>query len=278
VTWNVTTPGYFDALGVPMLRGRDFTVRDDTAAPPVMIVNATFAKRMFGTEEVIGKRAMSSRDEKVYREIVGVVRDMRFRGASDSSRALVWVPYAQRNSWSGGMVTIRTRGNPLGALPILKRELAAMDGGIAIGNVATLDDAMARSMAGDSLVATLLGAFAGLALVLAAIGIFGVLSYLVEQRTHELGIRMALGAQRSDLVGLVLRETVPMVGIGVLAGLVLSLGLARFARSMLYEVRGVDPLIAAAVGALLMLVAITAAALPARRAARVDPMVALRSD
>lgn len=278
ITWNIATPGYFDALGVPFLRGRDFTIRDDTAAPPVMIVNATFAKTMFGNQDPIGKRAMSSRDEKVYREIIGVVRDMKYRGASDSSRSLVWVPYAQRNAWSGGMVTIRTHGNPLGALPVLKRELAALDGAIAVANVSTMDDAMARSMAGDSLVAMLLGAFASLALVLAAIGVFGVLSYLVEQRTHEIGIRVALGAQRRDVVGLVLRETMPMVGIGVLGGLALSLGLARYARSMLYEVSGVDPATAAAVAVLLILVAIAAAALPARRAARVDPMVALRSD
>jgi putative ABC transport system permease protein len=278
VNWNVATPGYFDALHVPILRGRDFTVRDDTTAPPVMIVNAAFAKAMFPNENPIGKRAMSSRDEKVYREIIGVVRDIKYYGASDSLRALVWVPYAQRNAWSVGVITVRTRDNPLTALPILKRELGALDGAIALANVATMDETMAHSMAGDALVARLLSAFAGLALVLAAIGIFGVLSYLVEQRTHELGIRVALGAQRSDVLGVVMRETIPMVGIGVVAGLGGALGLARYAQSMLYEARGVDPVTFLGVGLLLMIVAVLAAAIPARRASRVDPMIALRSE
>jgi putative ABC transport system permease protein len=137
---------------------------------------------------------------------------------------------------------------------------------------------MLRSMAGDALVATLLGAFAGLALALAAIGIFGVLSYLVEQRTREIGIRVALGAQRADVVGLVLRETAPMVGVGVVTGFAAALALSRFARTMLYEARGVDPATFIGVGVLLTLVAVVASAIPARRAARVDPMVALRND
>ena len=242
-----------------------------------MIVNAEFAERMFPNENPVGKRAMSSRDEKVYREIIGVVRDMKYYGASDSARALVWVPYAQRNAWSFGVITVRTRGNPLGALPAIKRELGALDGAIALANVATMDQTMAKSIAGDSLVATLLAGFASLALVLAAIGIFGVLSYLVEQRTHELGIRVALGAQRSDVIGVVMGETIPMVGIGVGVGLVVSLGLARFARSMLFEASGVDPVTFAGVGVLLMIVALIAAAIPARRASRVDPIIALES-
>ena len=210
--------------------------------------------------------------------LAGVVRDMKYYGASDSTRALVWVPYAQKNAWSFGVITVRTRDNPLTALPILKRELGALDGAIALANVATMDQTMAQSVAGDALVAELLGAFAGLALLLAAIGIFGVLSYLVEQRTHEIGIRVALGAQRRDVIGVVMRETVPMVGAGVLVGLAVSLGLARFARSMLYEAQGVDPVTFVGVGLLLMLVAVIAAAIPARRASRVDPMIALRSE
>src|SRR4029079_11024361 len=112
INWTVTTPGYFAALRIPILRGRDFTTHDDTASPPVMIVNETFAKRMFGKEDPIGKRAMSSRDEKVERAIVGVVRDVKYYGASDSARALVWVPYAQGNEWRQGIITVRTRGNP----------------------------------------------------------------------------------------------------------------------------------------------------------------------
>jgi putative ABC transport system permease protein len=278
VNWNITTPGYFAALRIPMIRGRDFTSRDDTLSPPVMIVNETFAKRMFGAESPLGKRAMSSRDEKVEREIVGVVRDVKYFGASDSSRALVWVPYAQRNGWGQGILTVRTRGNPTGALPAIRRELKAIDGAIALANVVTMDEAMERSMAGDRLIAVLLGAFAGLALVLAAIGIFGVLSYAMAQRTRELGIRLALGAQRGDVLRLVARETAPMVASGVVVGLLAALGLTRFVRTMLYEIQPNDPATFAAVGLTLAAVAVVAALVPARRASRVDPLIAIRSE
>jgi putative ABC transport system permease protein len=278
INWTVTTPGYFNALRIPILRGRDFTSRDDSLSPPVMIVNETFAKRMFGAENPIGKRAMSSRDEKVEREIVGVVRDVKFYGASDSSRALVWVPYAQRNGWGLGILTVRTRGNPTAVLTAVRRELKAIDGAIALANVVTMDEAMERSMAGDRLIAVLLGAFAGLALVLAAIGIFGVLSYAMAQRTRELGIRLALGAQRADVLRLVARETAPMVATGVVVGLIAALGLTRFVRTMLYEIQPNDPATFAAVGITLAVVAVVAALVPARRASRVDPVIAIRSE
>jgi len=277
IGWNVATPGYFGALRLPILRGRDFTVRDDTASAPVMIVNEKFARAMFPNENPLGKRAMSSRDEKVYREIVGVVKDVKYYGASDTARALVWVPYAQRNAWHQGIITVRTRGNPLLVLPTVRRELRALDPGIALANVATMDDARDRSMAGDRLVAVLLGAFAGLALVLAAVGIFGVLSYAMEQRTRELGIRVALGARPADVISLVAAETVPMVGAGILAGLLIAAGLTRFARSMLYEIQPGDPRTFIGVALLLGAIGIVAAFLPARKAARVDPVVALRN-
>jgi len=277
ISWSVATPGYFEALGVPLTRGRDFTTHDDSAGTPVMIVNETFAKTMFPGEDAVGKRAMSSRDEKVYREIVGVVGDMKFRGARDSTSSLVWVPYAQ-NAWGMGIVTVRARGSAAAAVQSLRRELAAMDPGIALANVATMDEAMRRSIASDRLVAILLGVFASLALLLAAVGIFGVLSYMVEQRMHELGIRVALGAQGRDVVGLVAGETLPMVGIGVAAGLVAALAVGRVLRSMFYEVQPGDPLTYGGVALTLAVLAVVAALGPARRALGVDPVIALRSD
>jgi putative ABC transport system permease protein len=277
VLWQAATPGYFAALGM-QIRGRDFTIRDDTASPPVMIVSETFAARMFGRENPIGKRAMSSRDEKVEREIVGVVRDVKLNGAADSARALVWVPYAQNNAWAVGIITVRTRDNPAGALATVKRELRSLDGGIALANVGTMDQAMARSMAGNRLIAVLLGTFAGLALVLAAVGLFGVLSYAMAQRNRELGIRLALGAQRADVLRLVARETVPMVASGVIIGLAAALGLTRFVRSMLYEVQPDDPATFVAVATTLAAVALVASLVPARRASRVDPVIAIRND
>jgi predicted permease len=278
INWNVTTPGYFAALGMPMVRGRDFTARDDSASPPVMIVNEHFAKAMFPGENPLGKRAMSSRDEKVEREIVGVVRDIKYYGASDTVRSLVWVPYAQNNAWHQGIVTVRTHGAPSAALALIKRELRTFDGAIALANVTTMDDAMARSMASNRLVAMLLGGFAGLAVLLAAVGVLGVLSYAVERRTHELGIRVALGAARSDVVRLVMTETLSMAAVGVALGLAGALAVTRLAQSMLYQVRADDPLTFATVGVVLGSVAVVAAIVPARRAARVDPAIALRAE
>jgi putative ABC transport system permease protein len=278
VNWNVTTPGYFAVLHIPVLRGRDFTVHDDSAAPPVMIVNETFAKSMFGRDNPIGRRAMSTRDEKVYREIIGVVHDVKYFGARDSTRALVWVPYAQKNAWHQGIITIRARGDASNAIPTLRRELHAVDAGIALANVMTMNQAMARSMAGDRMIAVLLTAFATLALILAAVGIFGVLSYSVAQRTQELGIRRALGAQKRDVVRLVLQETLPMVLAGILAGLGIGVGLTRFMQAMLYGVRATDPVTIGGVALVLCGVGLLAALLPARRAATVSPIIALRTE
>ncbi|HEX5580915.1 MAG TPA: ABC transporter permease, partial [Gemmatimonadaceae bacterium] len=278
VQWNVATPGYFAALGVPLLRGRDFTAHDDSAGTPVMIVNEAFARAMFPNDDPVGKRAMSSRDEKVYREIVGVVGNVKYYGASDSTRALVWVPYGQ-NPWGRGIVTVRTRGaSATAALPAVRRELRALDPGIALANVMTMDEARARSMAGDRLVAILLGTFAALALTLAAVGVFGVLSYLVERRSRELGIRIALGAQRSHVVRVVARETVPMLAGGIAFGLLAAAALTRVVRSLLYEVQPGDPLTFAGVALVLGLVGVVAALVPVRRAVRADPVTVLRAE
>lgn len=277
VNWNAATPGYFASLGMP-LRGRDFTSRDDTSGAPVMIINESFARAMFGETDPIGKRAMSTRDEKVYREIIGVVPDIKWYGVRDTARALVWVPYAQRNAWGIGIITLRSDGRPLSAVGTLRRELAAIDANLALADIRTMDQAAARSIASDRLVAILLTAFAALALTLAAIGIFGVLSYAVAQRTRELGVRMALGAQRGDVLALVLRETAPLVGVGIAIGVGAGLALTRLMRSMLFEVQPTDPVTFIGVPIVLAIVGVAAALLPARRAASVSPVVALRSD
>lgn len=278
ITWNIITPGYFDALGLPVRRGRDFTAHDDSSSPPVIIVNESFAKAMFPGQEALGKRVMSSRDEKVWREIVGIVPDVRYESARDTTSKLVWVPYAQHNAWNLGFVTVRSAGAPLSVLPGVRAALASLDPTIALADARTMDQAMSRSMASDALIATLLAAFATMALVLAAVSIFGVLSYLVEQRAHEMGIRVALGATRANVVRLVLAETSRMVAVGLGAGLLAAAALTGVARSMIYGVAGIDPVIFGGVAGVLALVALTAAAVPARRAAAVDPMIALRCD
>ena len=277
IQWSVVTPGYFAALGVPLMRGRDFTVHDDTASTQVMIVNETFARRMFPGEDAIGKRAMSSRDEKVYREIVGIVGDVKYSGIRDTAQNLVWVPYAQ-NAWGLGMVTVRARGPAATAVQSMRQVLGALDPTIALANISTMEETMSRSLARDRLVAILLGVFATLALILAAVGIFGVLSYTVEQRTRELGIRAALGAQMRDLTGLVVREITPMVLGGIAAGLIAGMALSRVVAVLFYDIRTADPLMFGGVAVLLAIVALVAALMPARRAARVDPLHVLRGE
>jgi putative ABC transport system permease protein len=277
VNWSAATPGYFAALGVPLIRGRDFNTHDGAESTPVMIVNETFARTMFPGENAMGKRAMSSRDEKVYREIVGIVGDVKFSGARDAAQSLVWVPYPQF-AWPSGMITLRASGPAPVAIQSLRQVLGALDPAIAPANVSTMNETLHRSIAGDRLVAILLGVFATLALVLAGVGIFGVLSYTVEQRTRELGIRVALGAQTRDLTRLVVRETTPMVAGGIAAGLLIALGLSRLVAALFYGVRAGDPLTFAGVTAILALVAIGAALIPARRAARVDAMQVMRGE
>jgi predicted permease len=276
VNWNAATPGYFAALGVP-IRGRDFTVNDDSAGAPVMIVNESFAKQMFGATDPIGKRAMSTRDEKVYRQIVGVVPNVKFYGMRDTARALVYVPYAQ-NAWGMGIITVRAQGNPLAVVGTVRRELAAIDRNMALAQITPMQQAAANSIASDRMVAVLLTAFAVLALALAAVGIFGVLSYTVAQRTRELGVRLALGAQRRDVLALVLRETTPLVVIGIGVGVGIGLGVTRLMRAMLFEIQPTDPVTFIGVPLVLGFVGLCAALLPARRASRVDPLIALRSD
>jgi predicted permease len=277
IQWNVVTPGYFAALGVPLVHGRDFTVHDDSASSPVMIVNEAFARKMFPGGDAIGKRAMSSRDEKVYREIVGIAGDIKYSGMRDSTQNLVWVPYAQ-NAWGFGIVTVRARGPASTAIQSMRQVLGELDPSIALADIATMEDTMSKSLARDRLVAILLGAFATLALVLAAVGIFGVLSYTVEQRTRELGIRAALGAQTRDLRRLVLREMTPMVLGGIAAGVLAGVALSRVVAALFYGVGAADPLTVGGVSLLLAIVALVAALVPVRRAARVDPVLVLRGE
>jgi putative ABC transport system permease protein len=202
---------------------------------------------------------------------------VKFYGARDSAQSLVWVPYAQ-NAWNTAMITVRARESAAAAIQSMRQVVGELDPTIAVANVATMNETMSRSLAGDRLVAILLGVFATLALVLAAVGIFGVLSYTVAQRMRELGIRVALGAQRRDVVRLVARETTPMVLAGVVVGVIAGAALSRLFAALFYEVQAGDPLTFAGVALLLTVVAIISALVPARRASQVDAMQVLRGE
>ena len=275
--WEVVGPRYFSTMGVPLLRGREFSERDDSASTPVMIVNQAFVDRMFPGEEPLGKRVRSWRDENLLREIVGVVTNVRYFSASDEIRPLVYVPHGQ-NTWSSMSAVVRTRDHSPALPSLIRNEVAALDPAIAVADLKTMTETRQEAFARPRFNALLLGIFAGLALLLATIGIYGVLSYGVSQRTREFGVRIALGAGRTDVIRLVLREAILLVGIGLTIGLVAALAGARALTTLLFELNPRDPLTFGGVAALLAVIALAASYIPARRATTVAPVTAIRQD
>ncbi len=273
--WNVIGPGYFATMGTPLLRGREFTPQDEANTTPVAIVNEEFARRMFPGENAVGKRIRSWRDENLLREIVGVVGNVRYYGANDDLEAIVYVPHTQ-NTWSTMSVIVRTVRDPNALLPEVRRTVGAMDANIAVANLSTLEEAHSRSIAAPRFNALLLSVFAALALLLATIGIYGVLAYGVSQRVREIGVRMALGARRTDVITMILGEALVLVGVGVGLGLIGALATTRFMGGLLFELNSRDPATFAGVALLLGAVALVASFLPAQRATGVHPMTALR--
>ena len=269
------TGDYFRALQIPLLSGRTFELRDNADAPKVVIINETIAKRHFGSPaEAIGKRLSIWRDEKFMREIVGVVGDTKTGSLTGEGGAQIYVPNAQARENFMGLV-IRTAGDPAAFATTLRREVQALDKDQPIYNVRTMDDVVANSLGTRRVSMQLFAVFAIAALLLAALGIYGVMAYTVTQRTQEIGIRMALGAQRSDVLGLVVRQGMTLAAIGVVAGLAGAFSLTRVMASLLFNVRPDDPTTYLAISFLLIVVAFLACYLPARRAAKLDPVIAL---
>ncbi len=273
--WVVVSPDLFGTLGIPLLAGRTFTATDDSASTPVMIVNREFVRRMFPDGNALGKRVRSWRDENVYREIVGVAGDVRYFSAGDSLRPLVYVPLPQ-SLWHSMVIAVRTSLPPESLAPSVRAAVASLDPNLAVDDVQTMEQALNDSMARSRFSAALLSLFAALALVLAVVGTYGVLSYGVTQRRKEIGIRMALGARPGTVLGMVLREAGGVVAVGLAAGLLGAFALTRLMRGLLYEVSAIDPGIYAIVAVLLAGAAIVASVIPARQAASVDPVSTIR--
>lgn len=273
--WNVVTADYFRTLGIPILRGRAFTRQDTADARPVMIVNQTMATRVFGHDDPIGKRMRSWRDENLLREIVGIVGDVRYSGLADRDQSLVYVPHHQ-NSWGSMTVAIRASGDPAGFADTLRREVTRLDPDIAVARIGTLSSIAANSIAPHRFGALLLALFAAAAALLAGIGVYGVMSYVVAQRRHELGVRLALGATPRDLFALVVNRGLLLAGVGAVMGLAGALALGPALRGLLYGVKPTDPVTLLLVPVVLAAVALIACSVPARRAARIDPIDALR--
>ncbi|HKQ79874.1 MAG TPA: ABC transporter permease [Blastocatellia bacterium] len=274
-SWNVVTPDYFNAMDIGLLKGRLFTDHDDAQTTPVIIVSETFARRMFPNEDPLGKRIRSWRDENKLREIVGVVRDVKYGGLDDDPSSLVYIPHRQ-DSWGSLTMIVRTAADPAAATNAVRQAFRAADKETPISNVQTLQKVLADSTARQRFGAWTLGLFAALALSLAGVGIYGVMSYSVAQRTQEIGVRMALGAGTGDVLKLVLRRGLTLILPGIASGLLAAFALTRLMKSLLFGVSATDPLTFAVIALLLTIVALVACLIPARRASKVDPLVALR--
>ena len=276
IDWRIASPGYFNAMTIPLLRGRDFTDADGPPAPPVMIISQATAKRFWGDADPIGRALHRAADPKTSFTVIGVAGDVRNTALNHES-PMLYYPMSFR-VWPLMDVVVRTEGAPQALLPAIRQKVHEIDADLALANTRTMDEWVANSAAQPRLNAFLLGAFSAVALLIAAIGIYGVLAYSVTQRTREIGLRMALGAQPGGVLRLIVGEGMQIALIGVCAGLLGGVALARAVASLVYGVPVRDPATFVSVAVLLSGVALVACAIPALRAARVDPMVALRHE
>jgi len=274
------SPGYFTAMRLPLVRGRYLENSDVAEAAAVMLINQTFAERFFPGEDPIGRRFGFGRDPAAvpaWTTIVGVVGDVHHDALTREPGPQVYFSSLQ-SPFRFATLVVRGAGEPRGLVEPVRAAVQAVDPNLPISNLRTVEEIVAGSLADRRLSVILLGIFAGLALFLAAVGIFGVLSYSVTQRAPEVGVRMALGAGKASVMGLILRQGMPPVLLGVAIGSAAALALTRLLESQLYGVSGTDPLILMATAAVLVVVALAASVLPTRRATRIDPIVVLRND
>lgn len=271
--YNSVSPDYFRAMELRFIKGRSFTDSDNDKSPLVVIISETMARRYFPNEDPLGKRIGRGPDR--WREIVGVVRDVKHFGLDLETQPTMYFPMRQVPARAMNLV-VRTSGDPLGLAPSLRAQVWAGDRNLAIANLGTMNDLVSASVVQQRFILLLLACFATLALLLAAVGIYGVMSYAVTQRTHEIGIRMALGASMTEVLKLILRNGIALTLIGVAIGLAFALALTRLMTSLLFGVTPTDATTFAMVSAALVLVALVACFIPARRATKVDPLIALR--
>ncbi|HKY27255.1 MAG TPA: ABC transporter permease [Pyrinomonadaceae bacterium] len=269
------TPDYFRTLQIPLKSGRLFADTDNFQSPKVIIINERMARELWPGENVIGRNIKVWRDEKFPREIVGVVGDVK-PSLDEESPTQMYVPYAQDGTWGSLSLAVRTNGEPTALSGAVRNAVRSVEKGVPLYNLKTMDDVVATSAAPRRTPMLLFTAFAGVAMLLAMLGIYGITTYYVTQRTHEIGIRMALGAQLRDVLRLVLSRGMLLAVVGVGVGLVGAFLLTRYLTTMLFGVQPIDPLTFAAVSVVLIAVALIACYIPARRATKVDPVIALR--
>jgi len=279
---RIVTDGYFSAMGIPIVAGREFTERDSLTQPRVAVVNGALARKHWPHESPIGKRVSFSTNEPHWYEIVGVAGNIKHRALEAADRPELYVPYRQPlfAGWTVRpmYVMVRTSADPVSTAAIVRHEVARLDRDQPISDVRTMDERIGRSLSSRRFSMVLLALFAGLALTLAAVGIYGIVAYSVTERTHEIGVRVALGAQRRDVMAMVVGQGMAMTVAGTAIGVAASAALARLMSSLLFGVSAVDPVTFVAIPMLLIAVALAACYVPARRATRVDPLQTLRSE
>jgi predicted permease len=281
---RVASPQYFSVLRIPFRGGRSFDEADRAGGAPVAVINRAMARAYWADSEPIGQRIWIGKPmgpenaEPAPRLIVGIVDDVREESLTDPPAPTVYVPDAQRVSAGGGVFLLRTRHPPLQTVPGARAAIRAIDPDLPLTQVRALREVVSDSAANWRLRAVLLGGFGGLALVIAAIGVYGVIAYSVARRTQEIGVRLALGARRRDVLGLLLWEGMRTSLAGIAVGLAAAAGLARLMANQVFGVTATDPATFAGVATLLASVVLVACYIPARRAMRVDPLAALRCD
>ncbi|HEX6815942.1 MAG TPA: FtsX-like permease family protein, partial [Gemmatimonadaceae bacterium] len=271
--WNVITPGYFATLGIPLVAGRAFTDADRTGGAKVAILNETFARRVFGTTNVVGQTLRN--DTRVI-TVVGVAHDAKYRSLDEPALNYIYVPLAQWYRPGTNLLVRTTSGRTVA--PALRRVVAQLDPHLPILDQQTMDEATAMSLFPQRLAAWVSGSLGLVALALAMLGIYGVIAYTVAQRTREIGVRVALGATRATILGMVLRQGLVLAGVGIVVGLAAALAATQLLADFLFGVPPTDPATFAGAAAILVMVALAASWLPARRAAASDPMIALRAE
>jgi putative ABC transport system permease protein len=276
----VVSPGYFHTMGISLLKGRDFSAHDEATSAPVVIISQSFARQYFPNQDPVGQHMQpgvsKSDKEPPMREIIGVVADIKHGSLSDDFTPRYYLPYSQGMFGPPLSIVVRSAGNPVAQLDAVSNAIHGMDKELAVYGVHTMDEMMSTSANQPRFDTFLLSLFAAIALLLTAVGLYGVMAYSVVQKTHEIGIRMALGADPADLLRMVLRRTIVLVAAGLGLGIVIGMGVTRFLAGMLFAVHPLDWPTYAGVSVVLLGVGLLAGYVPARRASRVDPMVALR--
>ena len=274
---RIVSADYFDAMGIPIVEGRAFTDQDREGQQAVLLVNQTFANRYFPDASPVNQelRAGPSGSQR----IVGIVGDVRHQGLDSDVQPEVYFAFMQATQLFGNLsmtFAIRTAGDPMAVVPEVRRDVLDLDSSLTVDNIRTMEDRLYSSVAEPRFYAVLIGVFAAIALILASVGIYGVLAYSVSQRTREIGIRMALGAEKRNVLRLILGQGLILTAIGIVAGLAGAFAVTRYLESMLFGLTALDPTVFVAVTVILTLTAVVACYVPARRATRVDPIVALR--